>query len=185
MSKVEPIREKKKIEDIKKLLSGSPRDYALFVCGINNGLRAGDLLDLKVDQVKNKKPGDYVEIKEAKSGKINYFYLNKSCSKAIQNLIKAYDLENKDYLFPSRKGKGKMDTYTLNRLIKKWCDSVGLKGNFGSHSLRKTFGYIQRIHYGVSWELLAKRYNHTSPSITRTYLGISDEEIREVMMNEI
>jgi len=68
--KVDPIREQKKIEDIKTLLKHNTRDYCLFVCGINNGLRGGDLLLIKVNQVKNKKIGDYVEIREQKTGKI-------------------------------------------------------------------------------------------------------------------
>ena len=33
--KVEPIRKKKNIEDLKKILRDRPRDYCLFVFGIN------------------------------------------------------------------------------------------------------------------------------------------------------
>jgi len=181
--KVKPIKDRQKIEDIKKLLSSEPRNYCLFVCGINNGLRAGDLLSLKVGQVKNKKIGDYVEIKEQKTGKINYFYINKTIKKSIDNLIKTYNLSDNDYLFPSRKGKEKMTTYTVNRLVKNWCKSVGLTGNYGSHSLRKTWGYQQRANFGVSWELISKRYNHSNPAETRVYLGISDTEITNICLN--
>jgi len=183
--KVNPIKEKKHIELIKKLLKNNTRDYTLFVCGINNGLRGGDLLNLKVSQVKNKKIGDCIEIKEEKTGKTNYFYLNKSCYQSIQELIRENDYRDNDYLFQSRKGKNKLTTYSLSRLVKKWTQEIGLDGNYGSHTLRKTFGYIQRIHYGVSWELLSKRYNHSSPSITRVYLGIGEEEVSKIMMNEI
>ena len=183
--KVEAIKEKKQIELIKKLLKDNTRNYTLFTCGINNGLRAGDLLNIKIFQVKNKKIGDCIEIKEEKTGKINYFYLNKSCFHSIQKLIRENDYKNDDYLFLSRKGKNKLTTYSLSRLVKKWCNEIGLNGNYGSHTLRKTFGYIQRMNYGVSWELLSKRYNHSSPSITRVYLGIGDEEVEKIMMNEI
>lgn len=185
MKKVSPIKDRKKIEDIKKLLSNNPRDYCLFVCGINNGLRGGDLLSLKVYQVRDKKVGDYVEIIEKKTGKPNYFYLNKSCLKSIQKIIKEYKLNDEDYLFPSRKGRGRLYTYSLNRLVQSWCESVGLSGDYGSHSLRKTWGYHQRKTFGVSWELISKRYNHSNPSITRRYLGISNEEVQSVCMNEI
>ena len=181
--KVEPIRDRQKIEDIKKLLSGEPRNYCLFISGINNGLRAGDLLSLKVYQVKNKKIGDYTQIKEEKTGKINYFYINKTIKKSIDNLIKTYNLSDNDYLFPSRKGKEKMTTYTVNRLVKNWTKSVGLQGNYGSHSLRKTWGYQQRANFGVSWELISKRYNHSNPAETRVYLGISDTEITNICLN--
>ena len=62
--KVEPIRRLKDIETIKKLLADKPRDLALFTVGINTNLRASDLLNLKVYQVRNLKPNDEIEIKE-------------------------------------------------------------------------------------------------------------------------
>lgn len=49
---VDPIRDIKDVKAIAKLLSDSPRDHLLFVMGVNNGLRAGDLLRLKVGDVK-------------------------------------------------------------------------------------------------------------------------------------
>ena len=45
--KVEPIRKKKDINLIKKLLSDKPLDQALFTVGINTNLRASDLLALQ------------------------------------------------------------------------------------------------------------------------------------------
>ena len=45
---VEPIRDEKDIKSILQLLSGAPRDLLLFSMGINNGIRAGDLLKIKV-----------------------------------------------------------------------------------------------------------------------------------------
>ena len=51
--KVEPIRKKRDIQSIKKMLSDSPRNQALFTMGINTNLRASDLLGIKADQVKD------------------------------------------------------------------------------------------------------------------------------------
>ena len=67
--KVEPIKRLKDIKSIKKLLSGSPRNYALFVIGINTNLRASDLLKLTVDHVAHIKAGDAIEIREKKTKK--------------------------------------------------------------------------------------------------------------------
>ena len=53
-----------------------------------------------------------------------------------------------------------MTTGSVTALVKKWCRLINLDGNYGSHTLRKTFGYIQRTKYGVSFEVLCKRYNH-------------------------
>ena len=49
MELVEPIRDMKKLEKMKKYLKGkSLRDYCLFVLGINSGLRVSDLLNLMI-----------------------------------------------------------------------------------------------------------------------------------------
>jgi len=68
---------------------------------------------------------------------------------------------------------------------KKINSTFKLTGNYGAHTLRKTFGYIQRVHYGVGFEIICKRYNHSSPSITMRYLGIEDREVHNILMNEI
>jgi hypothetical protein len=41
---VEPIRKIKDIKAISKLLDSNPRNYLLWIMGINNGLRASDLV---------------------------------------------------------------------------------------------------------------------------------------------
>ena len=46
--KVEPIRDKKAISRIKKILGDQPRDLCLFTLGINTAYRANELLSLKV-----------------------------------------------------------------------------------------------------------------------------------------
>ena len=46
---VQPIRELSHIQSIKKLLASRPRDLLLFTLGINNGIRTGDLLKLKIE----------------------------------------------------------------------------------------------------------------------------------------
>ncbi|MFO8231770.1 MAG: hypothetical protein R6U20_03810, partial [Longimonas sp.] len=43
----------------------------LWIMGINNGLRANDLVKLKVHQVKDCKPGDTVNVIESKTKKPN------------------------------------------------------------------------------------------------------------------
>ena len=68
---VDPIRDTKSVKAIAKLLHNRPRDHLLFILGVNNGLRAGDLLKLKVKQIRYLKPGETLHIKEGKTGKDN------------------------------------------------------------------------------------------------------------------
>jgi hypothetical protein len=47
MELVQPIRDKEKIEEIKRILKRqSIRDWFIFILGINKGLRISDLLTL-------------------------------------------------------------------------------------------------------------------------------------------
>ena len=54
-----------------------------------------------------------------------------------------------------------------------------------AHFLRNTSGYIQRTKFGVGFELICKRFNHSSPSVTMRYLGIEDKEVLEILTHEI
>ena len=182
---VDPIRRPKDIKAISKLIQGNSRDHLLFLMGINNGLRACDLIKLKVKQVKNLKVGETLTIKESKTGKDNILLVNKTVSKALKYYLEKVQPDNEDFLFSSRKGNSHIGTQRVSKLVKKWTKMVNLKGNYGAHTLRKTFGYIQRTVYGVGFEILCKRYNHSSPSITMRYLGIEDKEVHGILMNEI
>jgi len=180
----------RRIEDIKaitKMIQDSPRDLLLFTMGINNGLRTGDLLKLHVQQVRDMKAGDTLTIREGKTGKNNILVVNKAVYKTLQNYLDKTKPHDDDYLFLSRKGLNRPLTVdAVRKLIKKWTSAINLnKENYGAHTLRKTWGYHQRLTYGVGFELIAKRYNHSSPAYTMRYLGITDKEIKDVLMNEI
>ena len=182
---VDPIRDLKDIESIKRMLSSKPRDLLLFTAGINNGLRTGDLLKLKVGDVRHLKEGETLNIIESKTKKQNFFMVNKPIFKALKNYIQKVNPDEGDYLFPSARTGEPISIPAVNLMIKKWTKAINLKGNFGTHSLRKTFGYVQRVKYGVGIEVLMKRFNHSSPAVTLRYLGVNDEEVNGILLNEI
>ena len=182
---VDPIRQIKDIKAISKMTSGNPRDHLLFVMGINNGLRACDLVRVKVGDFRYLKAGDTLTIKETKTGKDNILAVNKTVYKALQAYLDAIRPDDDAYLFASRKGEGHLQSQAVSKLVKKWTRAINLKGNYGAHTLRKTWGYVQRTMHGVGFEIICKRYNHSSPAITMRYLGIQDKEVHGVLMNEI
>jgi integrase len=183
--RVEPIRRRKDITSIKRLLETRPRDHLLFVMGINNGLRVGDLLKLKVSDVERLKPGQTITIREGKTGKENILMVNKAVHKAIKNFLEEMQPESDEFLFASQKGRDALTIQAVNAMIKRWAKAINLRENYGAHTLRKTFGYIQRTKFGVGFEVLAKRYNHSSPAVTMRYLGITSDEVNECLMHEI
>jgi len=186
---VDPIRNEQHIKQIKRRLKKeSPRDYLLFIMGINNGLRIGDLLQIKVADVKYLKAGETVSIIEQKTGKSNIVMVNKTVHEALGMYFNSVDLADDDYLFKSRNkdvnGASKPITReTVAKMVKEWTKDI--KGNYSSHSLRKTWGYSMRRRFGISFEIICKRFNHSSPRITMAYLGIKDSEINNVLLNEV
>lgn len=122
---------------------------------------------------------------EGKTGGKNVLMVNKAAYKALQNYFMSVGPQNEDYLFPSRKTKKPMTISAVNALVKKWTRTINLKGNYGAHTLRKTFGYVQRTVFSVGFEVLVKRYNHASPAVTMFNLGITDKEVSRVLLNEI
>uniref|UniRef100_I2Q6I0 Site-specific recombinase XerD n=1 Tax=Desulfovibrio sp. U5L TaxID=596152 RepID=I2Q6I0_9BACT len=184
--KVEPITSARDIKSIKKLLSDQPRNRLLFILGINTGLRVQDLLNLKVGEIKQAKVGDRVVLREKKTQKENVFMVNKDIKDAVDDYLKTVDSKDEHFLFKSRKGSNApLTTYAVTMYVQQWCDAINLPGNYGAHTLRKTWCYHQRKTHGTSWEVIAKRLNHSSPSITRRYIGVKEEEVEEVLMKSI
>ncbi|MGO9530951.1 MAG: tyrosine-type recombinase/integrase [Syntrophobacteraceae bacterium] len=181
--RVEPVKAAKDIKAIKKLLATSPRDYALFTLGINTNLRASDLLRLTVGQVRNVKPMDEIEMKERKTGKRRRISLNKSCVDAIHALLKSRLYSDDEPIFSGQRGP--LTVPSVNRLVKQWCRIVNLKGNYGSHSLRKTWGYHQRVTFGRGLPELMVCFNHSSERQTLDYLCVQPEEIKSIYANEL
>ena len=182
-TKVDPIKDKKHIQTIKKQLADNPLDYALFVVGINTNLRASDLLSIKVHQVKDLKPNDEIVLNEKKTKKPRRITLNKTCISAVQRLLASRGYQDEDYLFKGQRGV--LTVPTVNAKVKSWCKTINLKGNYGGHTLRKTFGYHQRVTFGTDLPTLMEIFNHSTQKQTLAYLCVQPDEIRNVYENEL
>ena len=181
--KVRPIKQMKDIKAIKKLLADNPRDLCLFTLGINTNLRASDLLNLRVGLLRGLKPMDELELNEKKTKKPRRITLNKTCIKVIQTLLASKPFKDDDYLFKSQRGV--LIVPSVNRLVKQWCGAINLRGNYGSHTLRKTWGYHQRVTFGVGLPELMVCFNHSTQKQTLDYLCVQPEEIKDVYSNEL
>ena len=178
MNKVEPIRDKNKIKEIKDILrKKSYRNYMIFVIGINTGLRIGDLLKLKVEDVKDK---SHIIIKEQKTSKNKQFLINENLRREINQYIK--DMEDHEYLFQSRIGNNKaLSRFQAYRILSSAGKKAGLE-RIACHSTRKTFGFFHYKKY-KDVALLQKLFNHSSPAITLDYIGITQDIIDESIEN--
>lgn len=176
MENVQPIRDKKLIEDIKKFYSKKPRDKFLFTFGINIALRISDLLQLKVKDIRNK---EYLITTETKNNNKRRHKL----SKPLQSLINEYtnSMNDNDWLFPSQKGDKPISRIQAHRILEKAEKEFNLD-SFGTHSLRKTYGYW---HYQINKDvaILQKQFGHSAPSVTMKYIGVEQDEIDKTTEN--
>ncbi len=184
--KVEPIRDSKSIKAIKTLLKDHPRDLCLFTFGINTAYRASEILSLSVGQVAYLNAGDRLEIKQPKSGKYRAITVNRKVVDAFEAWLKIHPGKHPDApLFISQRTNKALSVSTVNNMVKKWCRSIGLTGNYGSHSMRKTWGYHQRVRNKQPIPLLMVAFGHTSQAQTLDYLCIQDDEIRDLYGMEL
>lgn len=178
MQKVEPIRDRETIEEMKtELLKRGYRDYLLFVLGINTGLRISDLLKLQVKDVKGK---SHIVIEEEKTGKTKRFLINGQLKEEIEKFVeKMYPWE---YLFQSQKGANRpISRVQAYRILRAAADEVGLS-EVGTHTLRKTFGYFHYREY-KDVALLQHLFNHSAPSVTLDYIGINQDTMDRTIEN--
>lgn len=186
MNFVEPFRDKQKIIAIKKLLreEKSPRNYLMFTLGINSALRASDLLRLKVGDLLTDL-GDireYLYVKTKKTGRELKIYVNDNMQKAIKFYIyNENGLDPDNWLFYSKRNRERaISRIRLWVLIRRWAKLVKLsEERFGSHSLRKTWGYHARLS-GFDIETIREKLGHRNSNITKRYLGITQREINDI-----
>lgn len=169
------------------------RNKMLFLIGINLGIRASDLCNLKYSFFMdgNGKFKDFYSLQPKKTRKTKKFvklYFNQVVKKAISDYIEVYPFEDvNEYLFKSRKGDGHITEVSLGRIIKTAAEECGIERNINSHSLRKTFGrFIWHNAEDKHKTLVTLQviFNHTSPAITSKYIGLTDDEVSDVF-NEL
>jgi integrase len=169
-----PIRDKRKIEAIKKILS--PRDRMMFVMGINSALRISDLLSLAVGDVReNGKLKTKISLKERKTGKEKRFPLNQSVIGELKSYLQP-EWEEDRPLFKSRKGGGSIKRDQAHEILSKAGKRVGLD-HIGTHSMRKTFAYHVYRQSKKNLGLVQKLLNHSSSADTLRYIGIEEDDM--------
>ena len=191
--KADPIRELEVVARIKDRLAaqGQERNLCVFIVGINTAWRANELLSLRVRDVQLSESEGRLELKQSKTGHYRITPLNRS---ACQALVRWLDIYQKEFpyrfrpnapLFPSRRGGGVLLVSSLSKMVKGWCRASGAPGNFGSHTLRKTWAYHQRVTFGEPVPLISRALGHSSEAETLAYIGILPQEVDRLYSNEL
>ncbi len=161
-----------------KLIKGNRKPILglYIIISINTGLRISDVLKLRWGDLE----GDLIKLIEKKTGKHRTIQINE----AISNAILRFE-QDSEYIFLSQKGSV-YSRQQINLLLKQVFQREAKTLNVSSHSLRKSFGrrvFENNNESEKSLIYLSELFNHTSPSLTRTYLGLRQEELNDIYMN--
>lgn len=161
---------------------GDYRMSLLIGCGSFFGLRISDLLSLTWDMLLE---GDSFTLTEHKTGKKRTVKVNVEFRKHIVDCYNALHISTPaEKCFLSQK-KSVYSVQRVNVLLKVIKKKYNIKvQHLSTHSLRKTFGRRVVEIAGENSEMalikLSELFNHSSPRITRKYLGLRQEELMEV-----
>lgn len=162
------------------------RNKMLFIVGINLGVRASDLVSLRYSFFMNNDGTfkDFYSLQPKKTRKTKKFvklYFNQAIKKAITDYVEEYSIQDmEDFMFKSRKGNSSITERSLWKIIVDVADDARLESNYGSHSLRKTFGYwVWHSAEDKNKALVTLQviFNHTSTATTARYIGLTDGEV--------
>jgi integrase len=179
-----PIKDLGTVLDIQDYLRyKNERNYILFLLGISTGYRAGDLVKLKVRDIKEALKDEYFTILESK--KVNTKNIKKQNIKPrevpvvdkIRKILKDYIIDKKDweYLFQSRKGSNKpIKVSRVSAILDEAGKEFGLT-NITAHSMRKTYAYKIYIESDYNIDIVKEMLGHSSREITYRYLGLDRE----------
>lgn len=189
MERVEPIRDYEKIKFMKAILQKNPRDLLMFELGIHSGLRIGDILAMRVRDVIDARgrPLDHFDLREQKTNKKKRVWYHDDVKKTIWSYLKGYRGDKNRPLFVSQKKAKDGSPIPIRReqawkILKRAALEANIRDPIGTHSLRKTFGY-HWVRTGNSIHALQKYFNHYDERITLDYIGITQDELEEGILN--
>ena len=122
-------------------------------------------------------------LREKKTNKKRTIALNKKIGRLIERYLETerpaarYD----EPLFLSQKGGKAISRQHAYDILNDAARSVGITERIGTHSLRKTFGYFA-YKQGIDLAMIQKLLNHSSQAETLRYIGITQEQMDEVVL---
>ena len=184
-----PITTTEKVLDMQDYLKYyNYRNYVLFLVGVTTGYRAGDLVKLKVRDIKEairRKEFTILEGKKKNSKNIrekNRKPRSVELIPGVEKILKEYIKDKKDYeyIFQSRKGTNKhIGVQAVSNILKKAGEYFGLH-DITAHSMRKTYAYKLYTESGRDIVLVKELLGHSSIEETKKYIGLDREHYHEV-----
>ena len=168
---------------IRAIKSGSgtfranPRIASALIAEANLGMRIGDVLRLKLSDIISDGGRYHLNITEEKTGKKRTF----TVPGELYNYFCDYCREQK---IPADAPMFPITVRAVQKHLKAVCDLLGYE-EVSTHSFRKWYATDIYNSNGHDIVLVQQLLQHSSPTVTRRYIGISDERIETAIANHV
>jgi integrase len=169
--------------------AGLVRECLLFQLQYNTNLRVSDALRLRwgdvLDDDRNiVETVSLLEKKIAHTGRYKKVILNSQIRASLLNYYHRYKPKPREFIFRSQSNRigYRNRPWTPNwprRVFNEHAKKVGIKGHIGTHTPRKTFGWMAYNVLGIPLDEIMTLLNHTDPRVTALYCGLTEDRQRE------
>lgn len=135
------------------------------------GMRRGELLGLKWDQIRN----GFIYLTETKSGKARQIPINDRLAEVFKEVRREKQLKS-PYVFADSKGRR---YYEVKRSFPSACRKAGIE-DFRFHDLRHTFA-SHLVMKGVSLKAVQELLGHADLTMTMRYAHLSKAHLQEAV----
>lgn len=155
----------------------NPRIAAALTAEANLGMRIGDVLKLKLSDIV-KDGGRYrLNITEEKTGKRRVFTVPAEVYQFFCDYAREQRIPADALLFP-------ITVRAVQKHLKAVCDLLGFE-NISTHSFRKWYATDIYESNGHDIVLVQQLLQHSSPTVTRRYIGIADEKVEQAIASHV
>jgi site-specific recombinase XerD len=159
------------------------RDYAMFSLMTTYGLRACDIVALKLDDIKWR--SGCIRICQTKTGNPLELPLTYEVSSALYDYLKRVPRYGKyrEVFLRLRAPGGTLKPTAVTEAFQVWSRKSGLNIPFqGTYCLRHSYA-LHLFHHGLPLKTIGDLLGHRSPESTGVYIRLVTEDLREVPLH--
>jgi integrase len=153
------------------LNASSPHLKPIVEVALLTGMRRGELLSLKWEQIRN----GFIYLTETKSGKARQIPINDRLAEVFREVRQENQLKS-PYVFADSKGRR---YYEVKRSFASACRKAGIE-DFRFHDLRHTFA-SHLVMKGVSLKAVQELLGHADLKMTMRYAHLSKAHLQEAV----
>lgn len=153
------------------------RIATILVLEANLGIRIGDILNLRLDNIIQDGERFRLDIIEDKTNKVREF----TVPKVIYDYIKQYCDDNN--IKPTAR-IFQISERAVQKQLKLVCDFLGYKG-ISTHSFRKMYATNIYVDNNYNIELVRQLLQHSVSRTTQKYIGIGTKELETAIQNNV